>query len=251
MSDPDIWSFLPLALFAAFNVGLSKGGLPVVAMLSVPMLAFVMDPLAAAAMLLPIYIVSDVFGVWIYRRDYSAVNLKILIPAGVLGVVIGTLVEPYVPVAGMNLAVGLIGILYCVRHWFFTPHNAEPKPARPLPGLFWGALAGITSFVSHAGAPPYQVYILPQKLPKLVFAGTSTILFAVINLSKLPAYLSLSLFPEMDVTAISALAVTALAGVWAGAKLTRILPERTFFVLVQAALFLLSASLVWKSLGAL
>jgi len=53
-----------------------------------------------------------------------------------------------------------------------------------LPGLFWGTLSGFTSFISHAGAPPYQVYVLPQQLPKTVFAGTATLVFAAINLAK-------------------------------------------------------------------
>ena len=52
-------------------------------------------------------------------------------------------------------------------------------------GILWGTLAGFTSFISHAGAPPFQIYVLPQRLPKLVFAGTSTILFATINAAKI------------------------------------------------------------------
>ncbi len=63
-----------------------------------------------------------------------------------------------------------------------------PRPADVPRGLFWGSITGFTSFVSHAGAPPYQMYVLPQRLEKMVYAGTSTIVFAIINLLKLPPY---------------------------------------------------------------
>ena len=83
--------FIWLAALAAFLVGLSKGGLPAIGMLAVPLLSLVMSPVKAAVLLLPIFVVSDVAAVWLYRRDFSAPNLRILLPAGVLGVVVGWL----------------------------------------------------------------------------------------------------------------------------------------------------------------
>ncbi|MGI9401755.1 MAG: sulfite exporter TauE/SafE family protein [Rhizobiaceae bacterium] len=247
MNAADIWTFLPLAMIGAFCVGLSKGGLPAVGMLAVPILAFRIDPLTAAALLLPIYIVSDLFGVWLYRRHFDARNLKILIPAGLLGVLVGYLAAPYVSTDGMSIAVGTIGIFHCIRHWFFTPKTVSPKPARVIPGLFWGTLSGLTSFISHAGAPPYQIYVLPQMLPKLVFAGTTQFVFSAVNLAKLPPYLALGQFPEMDTKAISLLILTAIFGAWCGARLTRIIPDGLFFSAVRLALFALSISLIWRA----
>lgn len=248
MNAADIWTFLPLAMAGAFCVGLSKGGLPAVGMLAVPLLAFRIDPLTAAALLLPIYLISDWVGVWLYRRHYDPRNLKILIPAGLTGVLIGYLLAPYVSTDGMSIAVGLIGIFHCIRHWFFTPRNVAPRPARVGPGLFWGAMSGLTSFISHAGAPPYQIYVLPQKLPKLVFAGTTQFVFSAVNIAKLPPYLALGQFPEMDLKAIALLAATGIAGAWSGAKLTRIIPEGAFYAAIRWALFVLSISLIWRAL---
>ncbi len=59
------------------------------------------------------------------------------------------------------------------------------------PGLFWGTITGFTSFVSHSGGPPYQVYTLPLGMPKAMFAGTSTIAFAYVNAIKLIPYWAL------------------------------------------------------------
>lgn len=248
MDAAEIWTFLPLAMLGAYLVGLSKGGLPVVGMLAVPILAFRIDPLTAAALLLPIYLISDVYGMVLYRRYFDARNLKILIPAGLLGVLLGYLLAPYVSAGAMSVAVGCVGVFHCVRHWFFTDKDTDPVPARVGPGVFWGTLAGLTSFISHAGAPPFQVYVLPQRLPKLVFAGTAQFTFSVINFAKLPPYLALGRFPQMDLLAIGLLCVTALGGAWSGARLTRIIPETVFYAAIRLALFALSISLIWKGL---
>lgn len=249
MLATDLPGILPIALFSAYLAGLSKGGLPAVGMLSVPIMSFWINPLTAAAMLLPIFLVSDIYGVWLYRRDFSARNLVILVPSGIFGVLIGYLAVPFLSVEAMNAAVGAIGIFYCLRLWLFSKQTDAPKPANIPAGIIWGTITGITSFVSHAGAPPFQMYVLPQKLKKLSFAGTATITFAVVNFAKLPSYLALDQFPEMDWALMVFLIAIALFGAWNGAKLTKLLPEKTFFVAVQIALFSLSLQLIWRSLS--
>ena len=238
-------SLILLVALAAFLVGLSKGGLPAVATLGVPILALVMSPVAAAALLLPIYIVTDWVGLWLYRRTYSARNLRILIPAGLLGVLIGWAVASRVSDAFVGLLVGVVGIAYCLNAWIRHRSMAEARPADVPRGVFWGTLAGFTSFVSHSGAPPFQMYVLPQKLEKLAFAGTATILFAIINLAKLIPYWELNSFSAIDPKLPLLVLPVGILGTWVGAKLTRIMPDKLFFAFVQAALFLVSLKLVW------
>ena len=88
-------------------------------------------------------------------------------------------------------------------------------------GVFWGTVAGFTSFVSHSGAPPFQMYVLPQKLEKLAFAGTATILFAIINLAKLVPYWELDSFSAIDPKLPLAALPVGILGTYVGAKLTR------------------------------
>ena len=81
--------------------------------------------------------------------------------------------------------------------------GSAARPRRPgVPGgVFWGALAGFTSFISHAGAPPFQVYVMPQNLKPRVFAGTATMFFAAVNLLKLPPYFLLGQFSRDNLAA--------------------------------------------------
>jgi len=237
-----------LASCAAMLIGMSKGGLPLVSMMSVPLLSLVMSPVKAAVLLLPLYIISDAVGVWLYRRNYSAINLKILVPAGLAGVLIGWLTASMISDLAIKFILGLIGVSFCLQTWFKRGQDNGALPAAVPKGLFWGALAGFTSFIAHAGGPPFQVFALPQKLPKAEFAGTATILFAVINLAKIGPYQNLSPYSFEDLKQVASLVPFALLGTFAGAYLTKRIADAWFFKLVQSGLFLVSLKLIWDSM---
>jgi uncharacterized membrane protein YfcA len=242
-------SYLILASLGALLIGMSKGGLPMVGMMSVPLLSLVMSPVKAAVLLLPLFVISDVVGIWLYRRQYSAPNLKILIPAGVMGVFIGWLTASMISDQTIKFIIGMVGVGFCLQIWFKRGQSNEPQPANKVKGYFWGAVAGFTSFISHAGAPPFQIYMLPQKLPKAEFAGTATILFAIINLSKILPYQNLSPYSQEDLMKAAVLVPMALLGTFLGAYLTRRITDVWFYKLVQAALFLVSCKLIWDAVG--
>lgn len=235
--------FYVLAALAAFTVGLSKGGLPMVGVLGVPLLALVISPVAAAALLLPIFIVSDVFAVWAYRRAFDRRNLMILIPATTLGIGIGWATASITSERLVTFLVGVIALSYCINA-LVKRGNTPIKPADVPRGIFWGTLAGFTSFVSHSGAPPYQMYTLPQKMPKLVFAGTSTILFAIVNAVKLIPYWALGQFNPGNLTTAALLSPVAVAGAFAGYQLVKVIPEKAFFRFVEVALAVLAVKLI-------
>jgi len=237
-----------LAGLAAFLVGLSKGGLPAVGMLAVPILSLVMSPVKAAVLLLPIFVISDIAGVWLYRHVYSAPNLKILIPAGVAGVGVGWATASFVSDRVIMLMIGMVGVGFCLNLWLRSRADAEPRLPHTLRGWFWGMLAGFTSFISHAGAPPYQVYMLPQKLPKAAFAGTSTIVFAVINAAKIIPYQNLRPYSEESLHYAALLIPFSLVGAVAGAYLTKRLADRWFYRIVQVSLFVVSVKLISDAL---
>ncbi|MBE3637964.1 sulfite exporter TauE/SafE family protein [Mangrovicoccus algicola] len=231
-----------LLTIAAFVVGLSKGGLSAAGALAVPMLSIWMDPLQAAAALLPIYIASDMVAVAIYRKQPSWPNLRILVPASLAGVALATLAAPHVPMAAVTLLTGVIGLTFVVQTLLLPPATA-PRHARVGPGIAWGLVTGVTSFISHNGAPPFTAYLLPQKLPNLAFAGTATITFAIINLSKLPAYHEIGLTGGLDLPVLAPLIAVAVAGAFAGRWLVGRLPQRVYSAVIRAMLALVSAYL--------
>jgi uncharacterized membrane protein YfcA len=237
-------AFFLIAGLAALLVGLSKGGLSMAGALGTPLLAMVISPVKAVALLLPIFVVSDWFGLYAYRREFDRRNLRILIPAGIAGIGVGWLFFAVISERMVGLLIGMIGIAFCLNAWRLRHHPPPPRPADIPRGLFWGALAGFTSFVSHSGGPLFQVYVLPQRLSKAVFAGTITITFAAINLVKLLPYWQLGQLDATNLKLSLLLMPIAVAGTFIGVWLVRIIPQHTYFLLIHAALFALSIKLV-------
>jgi hypothetical protein len=81
--------FWVAAVVAASLVGMSKGGVPVVGMLGVPVMALVMNPVLAAGLLLPVYVVSDMFGLYAYRHAFDRRVLAIMLPGAMVGITVG------------------------------------------------------------------------------------------------------------------------------------------------------------------
>lgn len=247
----EVAQFWIIAGLAAYLMGLSKGGVPMIAILSVPLLSLFMDPALAAGLLLPIYITTDMYAVYLFRKAFSVRNLKILLPAGACGVGLGFLAVSYVPGDAIKLLVAGIAmsyLLYSLRRRV-SKREFPPKPADMPRGLIWGALSGLTSYISHAGGPPYQAYVLPQRLDKLTYLGTTTIFFSAVNLLKVPPYIVAGQITSDSVGQAVWLIPCALAGAWSGAKIARLLPERVFFLLVEIALAGVSVKLVWEVLA--
>ncbi|MDE2384446.1 MAG: sulfite exporter TauE/SafE family protein [Alphaproteobacteria bacterium] len=246
MSSADLlyWS---LALLASFLVGASKGGLPLVGLLSVPLLSLVMPAGQAAGLTLPIYILSDMYGLWIYRREFDKRNIYILVPAGAIGIAVGWATAHMTNENMVKLFVAVIGIAYCLDAISKAWRKVPSKPADVPRGMFWGTIAGFTSFVSHAGGPPYNMFVLPQRLEKMIYAGTTTIIFAAINMMKLPPYWFLGQVNVSSLNQCLYLAPIALFGAWAGYKLTGVLPEKIFFRSIEVALLIVSVLLIKES----
>ncbi len=246
----DMW-FWACACLASFLVGASKGGLQGVGVLGVPVMALATSPVVAAGILLPILVVSDWYGLWMFRKDYDVRNIKIMVAAGIIGILIGWATASITSDDLVKFVVGVIGLSYFVDGLLKGKRVIAAKPADLPRGFFWGTIAGFTSFVAHAGGPPYQMYVLPQKLDKMTYAGTAIIVFAIINMLKLPPYWMLGQINLNSLEVGAALTPVALLGALAGFNLTKFMPEKIFFQFVEVALFLLSLNLMYEGLRGL
>ncbi len=243
------WSFYIAAVPAVILFGLSKGGFSGLSLLGLPIMALGVAPVRAAAIMLPILIVQDWVGVWAFRDSVSWRNIAILVPASLIGIGLGWQFASQVSEALVRLAVGLISIgfvLYTLARARMLA-MAATRP-NPISGVFWGALAGFTSFVSHAGAPPFQVYVMPQRLSPREYAGTATIFFASANILKAPAYFALGQFSNANLNASLSLFPIAIASTFAGVWLVKRIPAERFYNLILGMTFLVGLKLSYDAL---
>jgi uncharacterized protein len=239
--------FYLLALPAVTLLGLGKGGFAGVGMISTPLLALALPPLQAAAILLPILLVQDAISIWVYRHDWSAWNLKVLSIGGVIGVGIAWALAAHVSDAFVRLSVGLIGVSFVLYSWFARVPT-EPRRPSAASGVFWGSAAGFTSTLAQAGAPPFQVHMLPQKLDKMTFVGTNAIFFAFVNWLKLVPYFALGQFSAEGLTTSAALLPLAVATNFLGIWLVRRTPTALFYKIAYVLVFLICAELMRSGL---
>ena len=159
--------------------------------------------------------------------------------------------EPLLTACAWNTSlVGLIGAAFAAN---LLLRRGEERPARPTNravGTVWGTISGFTSFVSHAGGPPYQIFVLPLRLEKTVFAGTTTILFAYVNAIKLVPYWALGQLSLANLKVAAVLTLPAVLSVFLGVWLVKRLPTKLFFRLVVWALLLVSLKLLWDAMRA-
>jgi len=244
--------FYLVATAAVILFGLSKGGFSGLGTLGVPMLSLVASPVRAAAIVLPILIVQDWVSVWAFRRDFSARNLVILIPSSLIGVGVGWLLAARVSDNAVRLAIGVISIAFVLYMLVRDRLGRAPVASPGVPaGILWGSLSGFTSFVSHAGAPPFQVYVMPQYLKPRVFAGTATMFFAAVNLLKIPPYFLLGQFSRGNLMLSAGLIPVAVLSTFGGVWLARRAPADRFYAVILALTFLIGLKLTYDALSAL
>ena len=242
--------FYLAAVAAVTFLGLAKGGFSGVGLVATPLLALVMPPVQAAAILLPILIAQDAISVWIYRRTWDRWNVAVMLPGGLVGVGAAWALAAHVSDAQVRLAVGAIALAFVLNRWFGRAPKGAARPTA-LGGVFWGGVAAFTSTLAHAGGPPFQIHVLPQKLDKFVFVGTSTMFFAAVNALKVAPYLALGQLSAANLTTSLALLPLAVATNFLGVWLVRRTPTELFYKITYVLVFVIALELIRSGATAL
>lgn len=249
ITDP--W-FYAVAIPAVLLYGISKGGFGGgLGVASVPLMALVISPVQAAAILLPILCVMDIVALWKFRGKWILPELKILIPAALLGIVVGTLLFEHMSAAVVRLIVGTVAIAFTAHYWINKRRTkgAQLKDYPQSYGLLAGSVAGFTSFVAHSGGPPISMYLLRRSLDRTGFAATSVIFFAVANYVKLVPYAWLGQLDADNLATSAALVILAPVGVLIGVALHKRVSDRFFFAIVYVLLFVVGLKLVFDGVS--
>lgn len=243
---PDLL-FWTVAVLSIFLVALSKAGLPVPGLLGVPVLSFFMSPRDAAGMLLPLLLIMDAIGLVAYRRDADREILWIMVPAAlIVGTGLGWLMSSVVSDTVVLLIVGIVTVVFVLDHWLpIRKKLAELSPPSKAWGGFWGAVAGFTSFISHTGGPPFQIYVLPRRLAPAIYAGTNAWFFAIVNVGKIGPYWTLGQFSPSNLGTALMLVPVAIAGMLVGVWAMRRVKAELFYQLTYILVFAIGLKLVY------
>lgn len=239
--------FYAAAIPALLITGISKAGFGSgLGILAVPLIALTMPTTQAAAIMLPILCVMDLAALWAYRGQWSRENLKIILPGGLAGIVLGALTFRYVSEAGLRLMLGVVAIGFLLQRWSSAPSRLDGSNApTPGKGYFWSTLSGYTSTLAHAGGPPLSIYLLPQRMDKALLVGTTVVFFTIMNYLKLIPYTLLGLFDGSNLATSAGLAPLGVIGIFCGVWLRTRIPETLFYRLCYGFLFVTGLKLLY------
>jgi uncharacterized membrane protein YfcA len=246
--DPTFYLF---AIPAVILIGLAKGGFSGLGALGMPLMALGVDPVAGAAILLPILIAQDVVGVAEFRKTWDPSILAILLPGAIVGVVLGYLLAAKVSSQAVMAVLGAVSIMFGAhRLWLERGGQIVASSASSRwTGSLFGVATGFTSQIAHAGGPPFQMWVMPRKLQRDVFVGTSAIFFAVLNWIKVPAYVALGQFTRANAIATLILLPLAVLSSLAGVKLVRKLPMERFYTIIYLLMIVAGIKLLLDGSG--
>lgn len=241
LSDP---AFYLVSVPAVLLYGVAKGGFGgAVAILAVPLMALLMSPAQAAAILLPILVVMDMVVVYSYRGQFDRRALELLLPGALLGIALGFVLAGVMNESLMRLLVGCVALTFGLQALLGWLSSMGRQHNRLLASCF-GALAGFTSFSIHAGGPPLTMYLLPKRLAPMIYAGTAGLFFAVVNLVKLPAYYILGQFNSENLLYSVVLVPLAPVGVLIGRQLVKLSNPVLYYRIISLFLVIVGMKLI-------
>ncbi len=226
-------------LACAFIQGMSKGGVPGLAILAIPFVAMVVPGKASTGLVLPMLIVGDLFALLIWRRSVSVRDLVRALPWAIVGVVFGWRLLDFIPDANMNRVIGFIVIFILgLQIWRkFSSKSDVPAFSGSTSGRYgypavMGMLGGVTTMLANAAGPVISMYLLSMKLGKATFLGTSAWYFFIVNWVKVPFMVDQGMITPGSLKVNVVMLPALVAGVAVGVFVAKRIKERTFEALV-------------------
>lgn len=226
----------------SFMRGAFGGGF---AIIGIPLLSIVMDPVTAGGLLAPLFIAMDLFALRYWKPStWSKPDLVLLVPGLVIGIGCGYLLFDCLDHRTIAIVMAVITLTF-VGLWLVKGAEVAIRPRSTPKAIAAGLASGVTTMVAHSGGPPLAMYLLPLGLSKEIYAGTTSLFFTVGNATKAVPWLLL-VRPASQVWILMAVCLAAIpAGVWLGWRLHGRLDQRQVFRTCYGLLVVTALKLLW------
>ena len=225
--------------FAVFLLGLAKSGVKGIGIIIVVILAFVFGEKASTGILLPMLICADVFAVVYYNKHAQWHYIKKLLPAMVIGVLVGVWVGNDISEVVFKRIMAVIIIGSVLIMFYMENRKSTTVPTNKWFSNSAGFLAGFTTMVGNLAGPISDIYFLAMRLPKNEFIGTAAWLFFIINVFKLPFHFFVWKTVSAETLVLNSVLVPmVILGFFLGAYIVKLISNVNYrrFVLIVTAL---------------
>jgi uncharacterized membrane protein YfcA len=231
-----------------FLIGLSKGGFNTLGALLTPVLSLILPVTTAVGVLLPMLIVGDVFAITMYWREWDAPLVGRMLPLGIVGALVGTYLLATLSPNALRIALAIFVLLVVIYKVASDRIAALAYQPRRWHAPAVGALAGVASGMFNNGAPPFNSYLLLQKLPPRIFIATTALFFALLNLIKVPGFLYTGVLNVQLLLSLWWVFLFIPLGIWCARWLVTRVNQQTFEWIIIALLIASSIILFWQGL---
>lgn len=237
--------FYIVLIVVGLLIGLSKGGMgAVLGVLVTPLLVLVMPPAAAISLSLPLLMIGDIFALQSYWKTWDMRYIRLLLPMAILGILAGTYLLATLNSVTLRHIIGgftLLFIVYKIADYRLRALDYHPHSWH---GYVAGAASGVGSALANAGSVPFTAYMLLQNVTPQVFAGTTTLFFAIVNLLKVPGFILTGLFDLNRLVSVLWSLPLIPVGVYAGRWMIDRINKVTFEYFMLVVLVVASAVLL-------
>ena len=225
-----------------FMKGAFGGGFAIV---GIPFLSLVMDPVTAGGLLAPLFVAMDLFGLRYWKPStWSKQDLRLLVPGLVVGVGAGYLLFTVLDHRVIAILMAVVTLIF-VGLWFAAGGEVVTRPRSAPRAIAAGLTSGITTMVAHSGGPPLAIYLLPLGLSKEMYAGTTSMFFTVGNILKVAPWIAVAK-PAGAVWTLMGISLLAVpSGVWLGWRLHTRLDQRELYRACYVLLVVTAMKLLW------
>ena len=266
------YNFWFICFLSVFLVAIAKSGFGgALGALSAPILFTILPVKIVLGILLPLYLITDLWAIWIWRGYCVLKVLKILAFYSILGQILGFFLFSFVDSFEMSFSIikikgddilkifiGIIALLSSLKYWsdyFWSKSNKPNKLGKRnarkklnFRASIWGTISGFSSFISLTGGIPIQILMLPMQIHRFFFVGTLCWYFLIINIAKVPLFVNLEIITLktllISLVLIPIIPIGVILGKWLNKKMT----QKLFYHFANIVLFFLGIRLIIVSL---
>ena len=234
-------------LACATLIGMAKAGVKGMGMLIVPIMATIFGGKPSAGLVLPLLSFADLFAVRYYNRHAEWKYVWRLLPAAVIGVIIGIAVGYYINDQAFKtvmaaIVIGSLLLMLIQERGGLPGHWTESW----IFGSVFGLLGGFSTMIGNAAGPIMAVFLLAMNLPKNSFIGTGAWFFLIINLVKWPFHILIWKTITWSSFQLNLVAIPAIAlGILIGIRIVKLIPEREFRYFIMIMTFVAAMRLLF------
>ncbi len=179
-------STLILAFIAAFTLGVNKGGIKGINILSVTLLVLAFGAKNSTGIMVPLLISGDILAVIYFKKYTKWKYLVNFLPWMFVGVLIATYVGKDIPETTFKNLMAVIILVSVVFMWISEKSNKKVLPSNRWFSGSIGFAAGFTTMIGNLAGPFANLFFLATRMPKNEILGTSAWVFFLVNNFKVP-----------------------------------------------------------------